>query len=327
MRRKTIHETFNACIVAAMALVGTIAASSAADTAYRPLAPIKLEGQGVVQALRLDPISRRLFAGGSRAIEVIDIDAGKRVGTVELGGRASAIALGTDIGRGFASVPGENAVVTFDLASLKVLSTEKLSGEPGGMTYDPGTKQVFVSGKDGKLTAIVGTTGKVAGTVAVGGVLKQAAVDTRGGLFVADSAKNAIHVISTKDLKVLGQIPSWPAEKPTGLALDNKERRLYVAAENNRMVIVDPDAGQMIGQVETNGRGSAGIAIQYMPARLAWLVMPTSDGNVSVIKNAKLTATLESTVAANVRSDAVDIDPRSGRTFLGGEAEVLVLSR
>lgn len=311
----------------AIAALAPLPAAAAADPAYRLLAPIKVEGQGRVQALRVDTASRRLFAARSGSIEVIDIDSGKRTGSVEVKGEVVAIALAPEINRGFAVAAGDSTVTTFDLATLKAVNAEKISGEASSLTYDPATKQVFVSGKDGTLTAVAGSTGKVAGTVALGGALRQAVVDTRGGLFVADATNNTLHVVETKAMKSLGQIPSWPAEKPTGLVLDNKERRIYVAAENNRMVIIDPDVGQMIGQVETKGRGSAGIAIQYLPSRLAWLVMPTADGNVSVIKNAKLTATLDSTVAAQVKTDAVDFDAKSGRAFLGGESEVLVLGK
>ena len=312
----------------AFAAVSHAAPATAADAGFSLQKGIKLDSRGAVDVFRVDPASRRLFVARAGGIDVIDIDAGKKVGQLDLKGTVSAIALSSDLGRGYASQAGENAVTIFDPASLKVINTEKLSGEPGSMVVDPDTKQVFVSGaKDGQLTAINGVTGKTAGTVALGGQRKQADVDTRGGLFVADAANNAIHVVDTKALKSLGQIPTWPAEKPTGLVLDNAERRIYVAAENNRMVIIDPDAGQMIGQVETKAKGSTGITIQYAPARLAWLVMPAADGNVSIIKNAKLTATLDSTVAANVKSTSVDFDPKEKRFYLGGDSEVLVLGK
>ncbi|OYU90542.1 MAG: hypothetical protein CFE29_06720 [Bradyrhizobiaceae bacterium PARB1] len=312
----------------AMASLSYVTPASSADASHNLLKGIKLDSRGPVDVFRIDPASRRLFVARSGGIEVIDIDAGKKVGQLDLKGTVSAITLSADLGRGYASQAGENAVTTFDPASLKIISTEKLSGEPGSMVFDPDTKQVYVSGmKDGQLTAINGVTGKTAGMVALGGNLKQAVVDTRGGLFVADAANNVIHVVDTKAMKSLGKIPTWPAEKPAGLVLDNAERRIYVAAENNRMVIIDPDAGQMIGQVETKAKGSTGITIQYAPARLAWLVMPAADGNVSIIKNAKLTATLDATIAANVKSTSVDFDPKDKRFYLGGDSELLVIGK
>lgn len=315
-------------LLAATALLSVALPASAADTGYRVLSTIKTDGQGAVAGFRVDPASRRLYVARDGAVEVIDIDAGKKVGQIALKGTPSGLALAPDLNRGFVSNAADNSVTIFDLASLQTVGTAKAAGGPRDMEYDPLTKKLFVSGAEGgQLTVVSAATGKAAGSVALGGSLRQAVADNRGNLFVADAARNVLHVVSTGDLKEQGTIPVWPGEKPTGLALDDKERRIYVAAGNDRMIIVDPDPGQMIGQVETKGKGEAGVAMQFAPARLTRMFIPTADGTVSVIQNAKLTATLEATVAAGAKGTAVAFDPKSGKAFVAGADSILVIGK
>jgi DNA-binding beta-propeller fold protein YncE len=324
-------KLFASCIAMAAAL--STAAACAAPSAgaesppYRVGPGIKTVAQGSIQAFRADAASRRLFIAGQGVVDVVDLDTDKRLGQVDIAGRVSAIALAPELNLGFAATSPDNAVVLFDLKTLKTVKTVPAGANPMALEYEPKTKRLFVSTSSGKVTVIDVDKGTVAGSVAVGGRLRGMAADTRGHLFVADEERNVVHVVDVRNLKVNGNMPTWPASGPTALLLDNKERRVYVATSSGRMVVLDPDIGQMVGHVAI-GKGDSGIAAQFLPNRLVRMYVPTSDGQLTVVQNKKLTASVETTLASpGARGIAVAVDEKTGKAYLAGPNEVLVVRK
>lgn len=296
---------------------------------YKLATTIKTDGSGGIQDMRVDGAARRLYAARRGFVEVIDVDGGNKVGQVAVPGTVSAIALATDLGRGYASSATDNSVTLFDLKTLQVLKTVKSTGvEPAAMEYDPKSKRLFVSHqKGGKLVAIAADSGEVVGSAALEGKLRGVAADTRGNLFVADEEGSVLHVLDVRDLKPKGKMSVWPATKPTALTIDDRERRVYVSTASGRMVVIDPDIGQMVGYVPI-GKGDGGIAAQFAPNRFVRLFVPTTDGQLTVVQNAKLTASVESTLpSSGAKSTAVAADAKSGKAFLANDSEILVLTK
>lgn len=317
------------CLLAALASLALLTSPAiAAESGYKVLSRIETAGAGVAQSFQVDPVARRLYAARDGGVDVYDIDNGNKTGTVSIAGTVGGMALAPDLGRGYASASGSNQIVVFDLANLATLATVKSTGsEPREIEYEAKTRRAYVSNAKGGLTVIDGATGKVVDTVRLGGDLRQASADGRGHLFVADQAKNVLHVVDTGSLKSLGEISVWPGTQPTAIANDVAERRLYVACGNGKMIIVDPDPGQMISLVSTQATGAAGMAMQVAPARLVRLYIPSADGKLSVIQNAKLTATLEDTVEAGATSSAVAFDQKTGHAFIASGSEILVVGK
>lgn len=314
--------------LAAAAVTIAVPVSAAEPVAYKVVSNIKTDGQGNVNGLRVDQTARRLYVARDSGIDVIDIDSDKKVGQVAMRGSATVVAVAPDLRRGFAGSTGDNSITIFDLNTLQVIKTVKSTGaELAAIEYEPRSKRVFVSSRNGKLTVLSAESGDVAGTVALGGKLRGIGSDTRGSVFVADAERNALHVVNTKDLTVRGSILTWPATQPTALTVDDKERRVYVSTASGRMIVIDPDIGQMVGYVPT-GNGDAGIAAQYAPNRFVRLFVPSADGVLTVVQNAKLTASVESKLPSlGTRSTAVAVDGKSGRAYLASAAEVLVLNK
>lgn len=315
---------------ALLALLLLLAPSVAsADDGYRVMSRIETAGAGAAQAFKVDSSARRLYAARDGGVDVYDIDSGTKVGTVPVSGAVGGLALAPDLRRGYASATESNQVVVFDLDKLAVLATVESTGqEPREIEYEARTSRVYVSNtRSGDLTVLDGATGSLEGSLALGGSLRQGSADGRGHLFVADQTRNLLHVVDTGTLKSLGEISVWPGTQPTAIANDIAERRLYVACGNGEMIIVDPDPGQMISRVSTKAAGIAGMAMQVAPARLVRLYMPSADGKLSVIQNAKLTATLETTVNVNATTSAVAFDTKTGHVFLATDTEILVVGK
>ena len=319
----------------ALALMACALASHAADApaagagnAFKVATTIKTDAQGEIHGIRSDTAQRRLFVARQGIVEAIDLDSGTKVGQLAVPGRAAAVVVAGDIGRGFVASSSDNSVTIFDTKTLQVVKTVKSSGsEPAALEYEPKTKRVFVSNKNGRLTVLSAESGDAVGNVNLGGKLRGVVVDTRGNVFVADEDSNVLHVVDARDLKPKGQIATWPATKPTAMTLDDKERRIYVSTASGRMVVIDPDIGQMVGYVPI-GKGDGSIAAQFAPNRFVRLFVPTADGQLTVVQNAKLTASVESVVPGGAaKGTAVAVDGKSGKAYLASASDILVLSK
>ncbi len=296
---------------------------------YKVLSTLGSDSNAGAQALTVDSKGRRLYAGRNGGVDVYDIDNGQKVGTLSIEGNVGGLALAPELRRGFATAVDRGNVVVFDLDSLAALNTVSSGGgEPRELEFDAKAGVVYVSNaKGGQLVALDARNGARKGSLALGGRLRQASADGRGHLFVADEARDVLHVVDTASLKSLGTISVWPGKAPTALVNDVKERRIYVATGNSKMIVVDPDPGQMLSVVNTEGTGAAGIAIQYAPARLVRLYMPNADGSLDVVQNAKLTPSLEATVPKVAGGTAVAFDEKTGRAFVAGANGIQVVGK
>ncbi|MBF5007332.1 YncE family protein [Diaphorobacter caeni] len=326
------HHLLALATMAAMSSVHAADAPSSAggaNPAYKVVSSIKTDGQGDIRALEVDSAGRKLYIGRDGALEIVNLDTDKKIGQVPVRGHASGVAIAPDIQRGYVTSASDGSITVFDLASLQVIKTVKSTGSrPTSVEYVPGAKRVYVVNEgDGKVTALAADTGAVVGTATLGGKLRGIGSDTRGDVFVADAERHVLHVLNTATLATRGSIATWPATEPVAMSVDDKERRLYVSTASGRMVVLDPDIGQMVGYVST-GAGEAGIAAQFGANRFVRLFVPSADGALTVVKNAKLTASVESKLpSSGTKSSAVAVDAKSGRAFLAGATEVLVLNK
>src|SRR5262249_1189310 len=98
-------------------------------------------------------------------------------------------------------------------------------------------------------TAIDAQTGKVVGTVKLGGKPEFAQADGAGHLFVNLEDKSSIAELDSRELKVLNTWSIAPCDGPSGLALDVAHKRLFVVCDNKLMVVVDATNGKVISSV------------------------------------------------------------------------------
>jgi DNA-binding beta-propeller fold protein YncE len=316
-------------IALSLVLAALLSPAPAHAQDYKVVSTLQAQGSGSAQALAIDSSARRLYSGRSGGVDVYDIDSGSKVASFAVDGNVGGIALATDLGRGYVTSSDTGTLRIFDLSSLQVVATVQTGGsEPREVSYDAKAGLVYVSNaRSGNLVALDPRSGSRKGAVTLGGRLRQASADGRGHLFVADEARDVLHVVQTPSLKSLGSISVWPGKGPTALANDVKERRIYVSTANSKMIVVDPDSGQMLSVVNTTGTSSAGVAIQYAPARLVRLFMPNTDGTLDVVQNAKLTPSLETSVPQVTAGTAVAFDEASGRAFVAGPEGIQVIGK
>src|SRR5579872_1470822 len=224
------------CLSFASILLLAALALAASGPGYKVVNTIKIGGEGGWDYLTADSSARRLYISRATHVIVLDLDSGKTVGDIADTPGVHGIALAPELGRGFVSNGREGTVSIFDLKSLATTSKVKVGDNPDAILYDPATKRVFTfNGRSQDSTAIDATSGKVLGTIKLEGKPEFAASDAKGQVFVNIEDKSELTAIDPAKLEVKAKWPLAPCTEPSGLAMDRKNRRLFVGCDNKMM--------------------------------------------------------------------------------------------
>jgi YVTN family beta-propeller protein len=233
--------------VSMAALLLAAAAVAAAGPGYHVIATYELGGDGGWDYLTLDAAARRLYISRATHVMVVDADSGKSVGDIADTPGVHGIALAPELGRGFVSNGREGTVSIFDPKTRATSSKVKVGDNPDAILYDSATKRVFAfNGRSLDATALDAAKGTVLGTIKLGGKPEFAASDGKGEIFVNIEDKSELLAIDPNKLEVKTRWPLAPCTEPSGLALDQKHRRLFVGCDNKMMAVVNADNGKVI---------------------------------------------------------------------------------
>jgi DNA-binding beta-propeller fold protein YncE len=225
----------------------TAAALAATAPGYHVVATYKLGGEGGWDYVTADSDARRVYISRGTHVLVIDADSGKSVGDIADTPGVHGIALAPELGRGFVSNGREGTVTIFDIKTLATYTKVKVGDNPDAILYDQATKRVFTfNGRSQDSTAIDAASGKVLGTIKLGGKPEFAASDAKGEIWVNIEDKSELAAIDPKKLEVKTKWPLSPCKEPSGLAIDRKNRRLFVGCDNKMMAVVDADSGKVL---------------------------------------------------------------------------------
>jgi DNA-binding beta-propeller fold protein YncE len=232
--------------VAACMCAGSVKAFAQAQ--YQVKQKYVLGGDGGWDYLTFDAAGKRLFISRGTHVMVVDPYKGAVVGDIPDTAGVHGIALAQDLGKGFTSNGRDNSVTVFDLKTLKQTAKIKIDGEnPDAILYDPSSKRIFTfNGRSKNATVIDAEKGTVVGNIPLDGKPEFGVADGKGGVFVNIEDKSEITSIDAKKAVVIKNWPLAPCEEPSGLAMDQKGRRLFAGCHNKMMAIVDADSGKVI---------------------------------------------------------------------------------
>jgi len=236
----------------------------AGPSGYHLIKTIKAGGDGFWDYLAFDSPTRRLFISRGTRVMVLDVDSGKVVGEIPDTPGVHGIAFAPDLGNGFTSNGMAGTISIFDLRSLQVIGHAQAEMNPDAIVYDPATKRVFaMNGRSGSATVVDAITGKVAGTISIGGKLEFAVADGAGHVYVNVEDKSEEVELDSKNLTVMAHWALDPCREPSGLAMDAKHRRLFAGCANKMMAVVDADSGKVLA---TPSIGAGVDSNQFDPA-------------------------------------------------------------
>jgi DNA-binding beta-propeller fold protein YncE len=218
--------------------------------------------------ITMDSDARLAYIGRENHVDVVNVDSGMVVGKVTGLEGTSGLLPVPEFGRGYAMNGDAGSVVIVDLKTLAKIGTVKAGKDPDSFTYEPVTKRVFVMNSSGaNATVINAKDGTPAGTVALGGQPEAAVSDGKGKVYVNITDKDEIVEVDGQTMKVTHRWPLVQGTGPSGLAMDRKNRRLFSACDNQRMVVMDADSGKVITALRTGaGTDGAGFDPETMNA-------------------------------------------------------------
>jgi DNA-binding beta-propeller fold protein YncE len=225
--------------------------STPGKSGYHVAREIPIGGEGGWDYLTVDSGARRLYISHATKVVVVDVDSDKIVGEVGNLSGVHGIAVAPDLGRGFISNGRSSLITIFDLKTLATQSEVKSTGEnPDAIIYDPFSSQVFAfNGRSKNATVLDAKTGKVAGTIELGGKPEFATSDLKGNVFVNIEDTSEVAELGAKDLKVKARWPLKPCEEPSGMAIDRKHHRLLIGCSNKLAAVVDTESGKVVTTV------------------------------------------------------------------------------
>jgi DNA-binding beta-propeller fold protein YncE len=219
--------------------------------------------------LTYDPATNRVWvpAGNTGNVDVIDVATGTVISIAGLAtapprrpGRPRMGPSSATVGEGVVWVGnrGDNQLHAYDAKTLAAKGVVQLPSMPDGLAYVRATHELWVTTPGDKTLTLTKVNGKTPGplmTIRLDGSPEGYAVDDWRGIFYTNlEDKYRTLAIDVKTHKIVGD---WPApcgaEGPRGLALDTKQRWLFVACTNGAAVLELDHNGKLLGRITTDG--------------------------------------------------------------------------
>jgi len=278
---------------------------------------ISLTGDGGYDYLAIDKVNNRLYVSHGTQVNVIDLATDKEVGSIDDMKGVHGIAIVNKLNRGFITDGRTNAVVAFDIKTLKTITTISLTDAkgPDAITYDPYSDRIFsFNGESNNSSVIDPKTLKQVGTVALGGGPEFAVPDGKGKIYNNLEDKNSLNVIDSKTLKVLKNYPLAPCGGPTGLALDAANQRVFtVCRENKGMSVVDINTGKVTATIPIG----AGVDAVAYDAETKLVFVSNGDGTTTIIKQKSTDEySVIQTLKTALRAKTLALDTKTHKIYL-----------
>lgn len=313
-----MRRTFLSCAVMLAAAALVVAAAPprvpSAGAGQHVLRKVKAGGDGGWDYLTVDAAARRLYVSRSTRVLVFDADTLAPVGEIPNTAGVHGIAIAPELGRGFVSDGRSSTVTVFDTRTLKTLEEIKVTGEnPDAILYDGASSRVFTfNGRTGNATAIDAASGKVVGTIPLGGKPEFAQADGTGKIFDNLEDKSEIVVLDAKTLAVTARWPLAPCEEPSGMAIDRDHRRLFVGCSNSMMAEVDSGSGKVVATVPIG----KGVDANAFDGDTGLAYASTGEGTLTIAREDGDRLTVVENVPTQRGARTMALDPKTHHAFL-----------
>ena len=159
-----------------------------------------------------------------------------------------------------------NSVDIFDTAKMAVIKRIPVADDPDAIFYDEFDKLVYVASGDSHLATLIDpSTQTTIATIPLGGVPEYAALDASTRLLYQNLHDTS--TVAAVDITKRAVVQSWPlqgCEAPTGMAIDEIHRRLFIGCGANAVLaIFDLDEHRVVATVPI---GMAPDSVAFDPA-------------------------------------------------------------
>jgi DNA-binding beta-propeller fold protein YncE len=296
-------------------MIVLVAGVAVAAEGYHVLNKIKIGGSSRWDYLSVDSNTHRLYATHGTMVDVVDLDAGKPVGTIPQLHNAHHVALVPELNKGFITNGESNSVTIFDLKTLAKIGEPAAGMNPDNICFDTKTQRIFVfNGRSNHSTVINATTGEPLSTFSVGGKPESCVADGTGKLYLNLEDKSAIAEIDTSKPGVLRSVSIAPCEEPSGIAMDAKDGLLFSVCDNKIMAVADMKTLKVIA---TPAIGRSPDAAEY-DSGTGLAFSSNGEGTLAIVKNVGGKWNTVDTVQTERGARTMALDPKTHRIYLLG---------
>jgi len=259
------------------------------------------------------PLHNWIYLSHGTQVNILDRSTGDSVGVIENTTGVHGIAFDTKDNKGFTTNGRLNTVTVFDLNTNKVLDRVPTGQGPDAIFYDAYLNRIITcNGRSKNLSVIDPVADRLTDSVDVGGRPETGLSDGKGKIFVNIEDRNEVVEIDAKTLKVGAHWSLAPAEGPTGLAMDEKNKRLFVGCDKV-LVILDALSGKIVDTLSI-GDGCDGVAFD---AELKNVYTSNGEGTVTVIHEDNPNKfTLLQSVVTQRGARTITLDPKTHLLYL-----------
>jgi DNA-binding beta-propeller fold protein YncE len=217
----------------------------------------------------------------------------------------------------FVTRSGANRVDIFDPNTMQLVKKIPVAAGPDAIVYDPVDKLVYAASSDAMRATLIDPARQVAvGEIALGGAPEFAVFDPETRLIFQNLADT--NTIVAVDLAKRSVVQRWPlqgCEFPTGMAIDEAARRLFVACgKSSKLLIFDLNLHRVVGSVPV-GFGADSVAYDPTLHRLyvTGLVGPLTVVSQDTPDNYHAV----DSISLHLNAHTLAIDPATHRLYVG----------
>jgi YVTN family beta-propeller protein len=203
----------------------------------------------------------KLYAGYTSQGFVAVIDTATNQVVAEIGALPRTHGIATAGANGFATASGDDTVGIFDLNSNQLVKKIPGGVDPDAIIYDEKVRLIYAADHDGKTGTLIDPVAmSMVGTVPLGGVAEYAQADPQSGLIYQNLQDiSELVVIDPQKQMVIQRYKLGGGTGPSGLAYDAGNHRLFSTCDNNKLIVLNADTGQVVATLPI-GSGVDGAA-------------------------------------------------------------------
>jgi len=256
-------------------------AAAQGKTGLHVIKTIPIHSTGGWDYVTVDGANKRIYTSHGNQVNVVSSVTGDSVGYIPNTPGVHGIALVNAMNKGYISAGRANKVIVFDLKTLAVLSEISAGTNPDAIFYEPFGKKIYAfNGRSMDATVIDAATDKVVATIPLGAKPETGVSDGKGKVFVNAETTNEVVVINAATLKVEARYKIEKGDEPSGLDIDRKTNRLFIACGGNKtMVVMDAANGKNLANFTI---GDSDGLVFDPELKLAYA--SNGEGTISVVK-------------------------------------------
>jgi DNA-binding beta-propeller fold protein YncE len=312
---------------------------------YKLVKTISIPGDSWWDYLTMDENTGRLFVSHGVQTEVVDSKTGKLIHTIPNTPGVHGITIDAKDQKAFISCGKDSSVLVVSLSTLEVLKKIKVTGaNPDAILYDAFSGRVFVyNGRSANATVIDAKADTVVATIPLPGKPEFSVTNGAGKIYVNIEDKSLVVVLDANKLEIENIWSLSPGQEPSGLAIDNKNHRLFSVCDNQLMIVLDAQDGKVLDSLpigkfvdgcafdaglnraySSNGDGTLTVVQELNAKRFSVLEnVPTKKGARTIYLDAKTHHLYLPTAEFGKRPKATAENPHPRRPLIKGSFQVL----